>query len=302
MLRPHYVPSQEMMKIMRPLHIFTKREAYFMVASAMFLGFFASLVMQSLLPEEGTPVILDRLVIFLGELAFLVAPLLILRQRGLKILNVIPLSPVSAITYLMALVIVTGTIGIVSMYEVLILPYFPMPDFLVQFERELVQGGAYSLAILVVAGSIAAPLVEEFIFRGILQQSLFYRYGSILPAILVPTVIFALFHVAYLFYLPAFIELLALAILLGWLMVKTSNILIPILVHALFNLSSFSSMLFPGMDEAETIADIGIAWIILSVVFTAIGWLYFKFMPVVTQDEVYLIEPAIGEDSERENR
>jgi len=275
----------------RPLHIFTKREAYFIVAGAMFMGFFASLLMQSLLPEEGTPVILDRMVIFLGELAFLIAPVLILRQRGLKILDVVPLRAITPVTWLMALVIVTGITGVITIYEILILPFFPMPDFLLQFEKELAQGGAISLLILVLAGSIAAPLVEEFIFRGILQQSLFYRYGSIIPAILIPTVIFALFHVAYLFYLPAFIELLTLAILLGWLMVKTGNILIPMLVHAIFNLSSFGSMLFPGLDEVETLGDMGVGWIVISVFLTIMGWLYFKIMPLAEEDEVYLIEP-----------
>ena len=281
---------------MRALHIFTKREAYFIVAAAMFLGFFASLLMQGLLPEEDAPVVLDRAVIFLGELAFLIAPLLVLRQRGLKVLDVVPLQPIKPLTYLMSLVIVTGTIGVVSIYEILVLPFFPLPDFLVQFEKELAQGGPISLVILILAGSVAAPLVEEFLFRGILTQSLFYRYGSILPAILVPTVIFALFHVAYLFYLPAFIELLALAILLGWLTVKTGNILIPILVHAIFNLSSFSSMLFPGLDEVDTLSEIGLGWIIISVVFMTTGWLYFKFMPLAEQDEVYLIEPLRSEE------
>jgi len=283
--------------MMRPLHIFTKREAYFLVAAAMFTGFFASLLMQNLLPDEDVPVILDRSVIFLGELAFLVAPLIILRQRGLGIWDVIPLRPVSPTTYLMALVMVAGTIGVVSIYEVLVLPYFPMPDFLVQLEQELSRGGIMSLTILIIAGSVAAPLVEEFIFRGLLQQSLFYRYGSILPAILVPTVIFAIFHVAYLFYLPAFIELLALAVLLGWLMVKTGNILIPILVHALFNLSSFSTMLFPDLEAMETLGDIGLPWMVVSVLLLIGGWLYFKFMPVASQEEVYLIQPVIGEES-----
>lgn len=276
---------------MRPLHIFTKREAYLLVAGAMFLGFFLSLLMQSFLPDEGGMVLAERLLILLGELAFLIAPLLILRQRGLKILDVVPLKPVAPTTFLMALLFITGVIGVVSIYEVLILPFFPLPQFLQQFESELADGGTGALILLILAGTIAAPLVEEFLFRGMLQQSLFYRYGSTLPAILIPTVIFALFHVAYLFYLPAFLELLALAILLGWLTVKTGNILVPMLVHAVFNLSSFSSLMFPELEAVETVGDLGVLWIILSIVLFTVGWLYFKFMPIAVYDEVYLIAP-----------
>lgn len=257
----------------------------------MFLGFFLSLVMQGFLPEEEKVVLLDRLVILLGELAFLAAPIFILKQRGLKVLDVVPLKSITPTTFLMALVLVTGVIGMVSIYEVLILPFFPLPQFLQQFESELAEGGLGSLLLLILAGTIVAPVVEEFLFRGILQQSLFYRYGSIIPAIIIPTAIFALFHVAYLFYLPAFLELLALAVLLGWLTVKTGNILIPMLVHGVFNLSSFSTLLYPELETIETVGDLGLPWIILSSVLFVGGWVYFKFMPVSVHEEVYLISP-----------
>jgi membrane protease YdiL (CAAX protease family) len=191
----------------------------------------------------------------------------------------------------MAIVFVAGAIGMVTAYELIMLPYFPIPEFLKQLETELSQGGVLEILILIIAGSIAAPIVEEFLFRGVLQQSLFYKYGSILPAMVVPTVIFALFHVAYLFYLPAFIELLALAFMLAWLMVKTGNILIPIIVHGLFNLSSLSDLFIPTLEDVNTVSELGLAWVITSVLLILIAWIYFKNMPNVVLDRVYLIPP-----------
>jgi len=275
----------------RPLHIFSKREAYFLIASAMFLGLSISLVFQGIISGLEDTILLDRLIIILSELAILIPPLLILRQRGISVLDILPLKPVSPLTFLMAIIIVSGAIGLVTVYEVIMLPYFPIPEFLKNLETELSQGGIFDILLLILAGSLVAPIVEEFLFRGILQQSLYYRYGSLLPALVVPTVIFALFHVAYLFYLPAFFELISLAFLLGWLMAKTGNIIIPILVHGLFNLSSFTSLFIFELEETSTLSDLGLPWIIVSTLLMMVGWIYFKFMPLSVVDDVYLIPP-----------
>lgn len=276
---------------MRPLRIFTNREAYLMVASSMFLGLFVGLSLQSLIMDMEDTELLDRMIMFLGEVAILIPPVFILGQRKISILNVLPLKKISPVTIAMAIIFIGGVIGLVSIFEVLVLPYFPIPEFLQQMDATLFDGGILANVILISAAVVVAPLVEEFLFRGLLQQSLFYHYGSVIPAMIIPTVIFALFHVGYLFYFPAMVELLALGLLLAWLMSKTGNILIPILTHALFNLSAFSG-LFLGMgEETSTLADLGLPWIILSVVFFSAGWIYFRLLKTAVSDEVYLIPP-----------
>ncbi|MEA3287169.1 MAG: CPBP family intramembrane glutamic endopeptidase [Candidatus Marinimicrobia bacterium] len=273
------------------LHIFTTREAYLLVATSMFMGLFVSLAFQGIFSGRENAALLGRIVVLLGELAILLPPLLILKQRNVKLQQVLPLKQISPVTAIMAIVLVAGVIGLVSVFEVVVLPYFPIPDFLKQLESDLIRADLIDNLVLIIASTLAAPLVEEFIFRGIMQQSLFYRYGSLMPAIVVPTVIFALFHVAYLFYLPALIELIALAILLAWLMIKTGNIFIPILVHGLFNLSSFFGVFITDLEEVTSLADLGILWITLSVILSVIGWFYFKQMHIVVFEEVYLIPP-----------
>ncbi len=274
-----------------PLHIFTVREAYLLVAASMFMGLFISLTLQGLLPDSEHTELINRIGILFGELAILIPPFFILKQRGLKFRDALPLNPVSPISIIMAIVLVVGAIGLVSIFEIIVLPYFPIPEFLKQLETNMIQANLLDNLILVVAATLIAPLVEEFLFRGLLQQSLFYQHGSLLPAIIVPTVIFAIFHVAYLFYLPALIELIALAIMLAWVMAKTGNLLIPILIHGLFNLSSFMGVFVTDLEDVGTLTELGIPWIILSVIFTSVGVIYFKFIDMVVLDEVYLIPP-----------
>mgnify|MGYP002640774407 CR=1 FL=1 len=255
----------------------------------MFLGLFVGLSLQSLISGMENTALLDRLIMLLGEITILVPPLFILNQRKISLTQVLPLKKVSALTVGMSVLFIGGVIGLVSVFEVLILPYYPVPDFLKQMDATLFDGGVLANMILLTAAVLVAPFVEEFLFRGLLQQSLFYHYGSVLPALVIPTVVFSLFHVGYLFYFPAMVELITLGLLLAWLMLKTGNIFIPMLTHALFNFSAFSG-LFLGLDEeTSTLADLGWTWIIISTILFGIGWFYFKRMNTVECDEVYLI-------------
>ncbi|MCF6237955.1 MAG: CPBP family intramembrane metalloprotease [Candidatus Marinimicrobia bacterium] len=293
----HEADYESHLEVKRPsLHIFTVREAYLLAAASMFMGLFVSLTFQGFLPESDQAAILNRLAVLFGELAILIPAVLILKQRGLKFRQVLPLRSVSPVTIIMSMVLTAGAIGLVSVFEIVVLPFFPIPDFLKQLESDLMQASFLDNLVLIFAGVLVAPLVEEFIFRGILQQSLFYRHGSLLPAMIVPTVIFALFHVAYLFYLPALLELIALALMLAWLMVKTGNLLVPVLVHGLFNLSSFSGLFITDLEEITTLKEFGVPWIILSILLMAAGVFYFKHMPVAEFEEVYLIPSLRGEE------
>lgn len=273
------------------LHIFSPRDAYLLIAVSMFLGLFIGALLQGLIPQNESAALLDRLVLLIGELVILTPPLFILAQRKVPLVEALPLHPVSLVTVLMSTVMICGVIGLVTIFEVIIIPYFPVPEFLQQMDDSLFDGGIFANIILITVAVAVAPLVEEFLFRGLLQQSLFYHYGTVLPALIIPTIIFALFHIGYLFYAPAMIELLALGLLLAWLMAKTGSILIPMLVHAIFNLSAFTG-LFMGTDtEANTLADLGTPWIIGSIVLFGVGWVYFKNMRTVVKDSVYLIPP-----------
>lgn len=280
----------------RSLHIFTTREAYLLVAAAMFLGLFIGMSLQGLVDNLENPDVWENVVVLVSELLILLPVLLILRQRKISLLSIIPLRSVSPITFLFAGLLVAGTLGLISVFEVLIVPFFPVPDFLKQLEVDLSSGTWIGTAILVLAAVIVAPLVEETLFRGILQQSMFYRFGSLIPALVIPTLVFTLFHVAYLFYLPALIELLVLALLLAWLMVKTGNLLVSIMAHGLFNLSSFLSVFAMNPEEPGSLADLGWTWIVVSTLLVMVAGFYFNRLPVAQFEDVYLIPPLAGMD------
>ena len=90
-------------------------------------------------------------------------------------------------------------------------------------------GHAFLLALPVVC--VAAPIVEETVFRGVLYRWL-RGVLPIGPAMVVSGGIFALFHLNPLLFLP----LAGLGVLLAWIYERSRSIWPGVLVHALFNL------------------------------------------------------------------
>ena len=86
-----------------------------------------------------------------------------------------------------------------------------------------------------------APVVEEFIFRGMLFPVL-KQLGFPVAAWLTSTLLFAVIHAN----VPAMLPLAMLALMLTWLYEKTDNLLAPILAHATFNAINFGLTLRYG--------------------------------------------------------
>ncbi len=78
--------------------------------------------------------------------------------------------------------------------------------------------------------AIVAPIVEELIFRGIIMHGLMRNYPKFI-AVFFSALLFALFHLNPWQFTPTLI----LGLLLGWVMVRTRNIFLSILIHALNN-------------------------------------------------------------------
>jgi uncharacterized protein len=92
------------------------------------------------------------------------------------------------------------------------------------------QDGIFSFLLLV----IAAPILEELLFRGIILDGLLKRYSP-LVSILISSFLFGIAHLN-----PwSFINGLAIGMFSGWVYFKTRSILPSIIIHASANLSGF---------------------------------------------------------------
>ena len=94
------------------------------------------------------------------------------------------------------------------------------------------------IAVLVMA-VVVAPLAEEFIFRGYLYAAA-KKYTGPFAALVVTSLLFAVVH-GHAFSIPA---LFTLAVCLGLAYERTGSLLVPMIMHAVFNACQLAVILF----------------------------------------------------------
>ncbi len=84
---------------------------------------------------------------------------------------------------------------------------------------------------------VLAPVAEELLFRGVLLPALSRRFG-IGTAIVVSSVLFALMHM----HVPGLVPLFMLSIALSVAYIYTQSVIVPIVMHMVFNAVSLTAM------------------------------------------------------------
>lgn len=141
--------------------------------------------------------------------------------------------------------VIVGTIallfGIISPIGNLI----PMPESVKKAFMDFgSQTGIFAFFLMV----IAAPILEELIFRGIILDGLLKKYSPI-KSILISSLLFGLVHLN-----PwQFVSGLIIGIFSGWVYYRTRSLSFSIIIHASANLSGFLMRYF--IDDSSSMDD-----------------------------------------------
>lgn len=111
------------------------------------------------------------------------------------------------------------------------------------------QKGIFTLVLMV----MAAPVLEELIFRGIILDGLLKIYTP-LKSILISSLLFGLIHLNPSQIVGAFMF----GIFTGWVYHRTRNLLLTIIIHAVANLGAFLLRYF--VDIESSIDDTLVEW------------------------------------------
>ena len=99
-----------------------------------------------------------------------------------------------------------------------------------------IAGGGWRLYLWALVALVAAPLVEEFVFRGVLFEGFSRAWGAI-PAAVVVTGLFALMHFTEAWaYPPALVTIAILGVLAIVVRVRSQSLVPAIALHACYNL------------------------------------------------------------------
>ncbi len=97
---------------------------------------------------------------------------------------------------------------------------------------------------------VAAPIIEEYLFRGVFQSYLRKNLGSI-KAIILTSAIFSLFHFSPsqgIQNISIILSLFILSLYLGFVFEKTRSLISSITLHLIFNLASALKIIFYGIN------------------------------------------------------
>ncbi|MFZ5517305.1 MAG: CPBP family intramembrane glutamic endopeptidase [Candidatus Zhuqueibacterota bacterium] len=121
----------------------------------------------------------------------------------------------------------------------------PMPDFMMQLFLKLLADRSYPTFVLMV---IAAPLLEEFLFRGIMLDG-FLRNYSARKSIVFSSLFFALAHLNPWQFIVAF----SLGLLIGYVYVHTKSLLPCMFIHFIANVAGYFARFLFDVDETQFI-------------------------------------------------
>jgi len=277
------------------LHVFQLREAYILVILSLALGILGMGLLGSLLGDLVENGAIANLLMVIGEALLMLPAYLVLRMRHIALIRIMPRNRVHPLTVFAALALTAAMLVFIEELDRLLMPYFPLPDFLQAMEQDLRWDSHLEALLLAIGGVVFASIAEETLFRGVLQQSLLYTYRSHFAGIVITTAIFSIFHFQYLFYLPAALELILLALTLALVTDRTGNLFIAMGCHALFNLSAFLNV---GNWEAEqAIEPLPLIWLVVGGLVLLASSLYLWRLPDRLREDVTMIEaPNFDED------
>jgi len=178
-----------------------------------------------------------------------------------------------------------ATIGLQFALTIPLSNLLPMPDWAKEMFEQL--AGKASNIYIFLTLVVAAPILEEFIFRGIMLNGLLKKYSPH-KAIIVTSILFGFVHLNPWQFISAFI----LGLFIGWIYYKTRSISLVIIIHAFNNFTATLPTLLGASEKPidENLIDmvggpISFALIIISAASVLVLSLY------LIQKEFYRVKP-----------
>jgi membrane protease YdiL (CAAX protease family) len=136
-------------------------------------------------------------------------------------------------------VIIVGTLALIMPLEWLS-NLIPMPESV----RKVFEAAFTKDIFSIVTVSIAAPILEETLCRGIVLNGLLKNYSPP-KAILISALFFGMIHLNPWQALPAFIG----GMYMGWVYYKTKSVIPGMIIHATINFTASMMLFLPGNDR-----------------------------------------------------
>lgn len=251
---------------------FSFRGVFFIVLISILGAFFSGgLIMAISLASSDKPDQLYTFISFIVGQGFMILPLLwYINSKNASFKKTIRLNPISSKILFSTVLFSLGLIIISDEMDRIMQTIIPAPEYITDLNHLLKPDTLLGFILLFIAVSILAPIGEELLFRGFLQQFLERYWSDTTKSILVTSFVFSAIH----FNPYWFAQIYFLGIMLGFLAWKTKSVIPSVILHALNNTMA---MLFSFSDSVENsfytlYGHVSPGFIIFAVLITVYGF------------------------------
>ena len=211
----------------------TIKTAFGIVIASLFSAFFAGAIVLGIgLSNPEEPQKTYTFISFIIGQGFMLVPLFwFLRSRKEPIAERLRIRFVSSDVIISTIYLSFGIIILSDELDRIIQIFLPAPEYILDLNGLLQPESILGFFLLFIAVVIIAPLGEELLFRGFLQQILEKHWKDVTKAVLVTALFFAMIHMNPYW----FVQIYILGILLGFLAWKTKSVLPPLILHGINN-------------------------------------------------------------------
>lgn len=181
--------------------------------------------------EESHQKIITFISFIVGQVLMVIPLIVYLKFKKLPLFHSVRFKVLKYSTIKPIILFSTGLIILSDEVDRIIQLFVPTPEYVLDLNYLLKPDSFLGAILLFVAVVILAPLGEEIVFRGFLQQTLEKHWKDITRAILFTALIFSLIHMNPYW----FVQIYFLGVILGFLAWKTKSIIAPLILHSLNN-------------------------------------------------------------------
>ena len=214
-------------------NVFNFKSVFLIVLISIFAAFFSGgLIMAFGLSKSNTPEKIYTFISFIVGQGFMIIPLIwYIIWKKAPLLKTIRLNPVSLPILTYTVLFSLGLIILSDELDRVMQIFIPAPEYIMDLNKLLKPDTILGFVLLFIAVGVLAPIGEELLFRGFLQQYLEKYWADTTRAILVTALVFSAIHMNPYW----FIQIYFLGIMLGFLAWKTNSIIPPLILHGLNN-------------------------------------------------------------------
>ncbi len=187
----------------------------------------------------------SQISLLIGSFIFVVPIFLWTLFKDVKIKDIFRFNRVGWRYILYSIVSGIGLILVLEEISIIIEIFIPIPAYLEKIEELLIITNFPSAFYLISSLVFIAPLVEEMVFRGFLQQSFEKNLKNINRAVVYTALVFMISH----FNIYWALEIFIMGFFLSFVAWKTNSILVSIIIHLLTNSLSLLSVQYIEVIE-----------------------------------------------------